>query len=972
VSKDHREKGKLLFFEALKIAPEGRTSFLEKECGSDLELRREVDSLLMSHEEAGDFLENPAIAMSPDIELFRVVKDVKQVVPGKIGQYKIIKVLGEGGMGIVYLAEQKSPVSREVALKVIKRGMDSKEAVARFDLERQALAMMAHASISSVYDAGVTEQGQLYYVMEYVSGPSITDYCNKKHLTTKERLALFIQVCHAVQHAHQKGIIHRDLKPSNVLMAHEGAKAAPKIIDFGVAKDTDQELGSKTRYTMLGSIVGTPEYMSPEQADLGQLDIDTRTDIYTLGVLLYELLVGQTPFDFSNSSGKRYSDIQHRIQKEVPEKPSQRVCNLGDKPLCDRQNRGGGFKALRKQLQGDLDWIVMKAMEKDRMLRYASASELAADVARHMNNEPVQAGPPSAVYRFKKFVSKNRKTVTGVSALLCVLILGLSISLRLYFIAEKAESVAKQRLEDYYKLSDLYLVNSLTEDAEKLWPARIRKIPEIENWLEKAETLKSRLGNHRDKLNDMRRRSLFYNDDAKISDRATHPKAEYLEGLKKIKGRLENVIREKKPVADAMGGDIKTKEKIINAPLQLASINETIESVENEILNGRRTWIFEDTEEQLLHDRLTRLVDELEVFASSGGVMENVRKRIQTAREVERKTLVDFKDEWSKAVKSIGDIRTCPLYGGLVIKPQEGLIPFGRDPDSGLFEFAAPETGALPSRGQDKKIRMESDSCLILILVPGGSFKMGASNRQEDRLSNGNYDPWAFPREGPVHEVKIQPYFISKYEMTREQWRKISSQAYDPFCPIDDQTIDESINNEAVPVIYLSWLDCRKYLNRIGLDLPTEAQWEFAARAASSSIWCTGNDKLSVKGAANLRDIEAKKEGLPIGRIHEDWLNDGFSRIAPIGCFRPNSYGLHDVIGNVYEWCLDGYEVYEYPINEGDGKRILDQLDAESHVVRGGSWYTLAVFARSAFRVDIQPMRRTEELGVRPAGGLEN
>ncbi len=339
-----------------------------------------------------------------------------------VGHYRIVQKLGEGGMGEVYEAQQEKPVRRRVALKLIKLGMDSKQVLARFESERQALALMNHPCVAKVFDAGTTEQGRPFFAMEYVKGEPITTYCDRHRLRTRERIELFIQVCEGVQHAHQKGIIHRDLKPSNVLVTIQDDRPVPKIIDFGVAKATEQRLTEKTVFTHMGVLIGTPEYMSPEQAEMTGLDVDTRTDVYSLGVMLYELLVGALPFDSKELRSAGYEGLIERIRETEPPKPSRRLDSLGELSSQSAKRRRVDPTTLQRQLRGDLDWITMRAMEKDRTRRYGSPAELAADIVRHLNNEPVLAGPPSTAYRMKKFVRRHTFGVVASAAGLVVLI----------------------------------------------------------------------------------------------------------------------------------------------------------------------------------------------------------------------------------------------------------------------------------------------------------------------------------------------------------------------------------------------------------------------------------------------------------------------------------------------------------------------------------------------------------------------
>jgi non-specific serine/threonine protein kinase/serine/threonine-protein kinase len=343
----------------------------------------------------------------------------------QIGPYHLLQKLGEGGMGEVWLAKQTEPVKRRVALKIIKQGMDTKQVVARFEAERQALAMMDHPAVAKVFDAGTTPGGRPYFVMEYVKGVPITEHCDRHKLNNRERLGLFLQVCEGVQHAHQKAIIHRDLKPSNVLVSEQDGKRLPKIIDFGVAKATAQNLTEKTMFTELGVLIGTPEYMSPEQAELTGEDVDTRTDVYSLGVILYELLVGALPFDPKELRSEGFEGIRKKIREEEPRKPSTRLSTLGDQSSESARCRRVDLTTLQRQLRGDLDWITMKTLDKDRSRRYGSPLDLAADIERHLNHEPVLAGPPSASYRAKKFMRRHRWGVATSAAILIALLLGI-------------------------------------------------------------------------------------------------------------------------------------------------------------------------------------------------------------------------------------------------------------------------------------------------------------------------------------------------------------------------------------------------------------------------------------------------------------------------------------------------------------------------------------------------------------------
>ncbi len=431
----HRRDGEIdraatIFQAAVDLPACERTSCLDSACGSDVDLRREADRLLAAHDQGLEsFLEQPPIA------------DLSEPLPDRIGPYRILALLGEGGMGVVYLAEQDAPIRRRVALKVIKPGMDSKAVIARFDAERQALAMMDHAGVARVYDAGATEQGRPYFAMEYVGGAAITEYCDVHQLDIESRLRLFLDICEAVQHAHQKGIIHRDLKPGNILVADQDGAPVLKVIDFGVAKATAQPLTEATVFTVQGQLVGTPAYMSPEQAGGDQEDLDTRSDIYSLGVVLYELLTGALPFSPKTMQRIALDEIRRMIRTDVPPKPSTRYSGLDDGALDSKavaQNRGTNADRLTRRLRGDLDWITMKALEKERARRYGSASDFAADVRRHLDREPVVAGPPSRVYYLRKLVARNPLVSVAVGVLLLSWTLATVGGFALYVRAERA------------------------------------------------------------------------------------------------------------------------------------------------------------------------------------------------------------------------------------------------------------------------------------------------------------------------------------------------------------------------------------------------------------------------------------------------------------------------------------------------------------------------------------------------------
>jgi serine/threonine protein kinase/tetratricopeptide (TPR) repeat protein len=467
-----------VFMATVTLAADQRAAYLDQACAGDKALREKIEALLRVHDDVGDFLENPAEAAGGSSATAAAGRSGTMVinpapvegVGSLIGRYKLREKIGEGGCGIVYVADQGGPIRRRVALKVIKLGMDTKSVIARFEVERQALAMMDHPNIAKVLDAGATETGRPYFVMELVRGIRITEYCDQNNLSTEERLKLFTQVCQAIQHAHQKGIIHRDIKPSNILVTLHDGVPVPKVIDFGIAKATEGRLSDLTVYTELHQFIGTPAYMSPEQAEMSGLNIDTRSDIYALGVLLYELLTGQTPFDSKELVKSGLDEIRRILREQEPPRPSTRLSTMINTDLTAvAKGHGTQPPKLISLIRGDLDWIVMKCLEKDRTRRYETANGLANDLKRHMNHEPVSACPPSNFYRFQKMVQRNKAAFAAATAVFAALVVGLGVSTWLLVRERRAEretsaalareSILRQNAEAREKVSqaqDLY------------------------------------------------------------------------------------------------------------------------------------------------------------------------------------------------------------------------------------------------------------------------------------------------------------------------------------------------------------------------------------------------------------------------------------------------------------------------------------------------------------------------------------
>ena len=451
-----------VFESAIKLAtPQERAAYVRGACGEDQALRQQVESLIQAHDEVGGFMPTDpgeTVITIPD-------RPLSEKEGTCIGRYKLLQRIGEGGMGVIYMAEQTEPVTRKVALKIIKLGLDTKSVIARFEAERQALAMMDHPNIAKVFDAGSTETGRPYFVMELVKGVPINQYCDKNHLPTKERLQLFIAVCQAIHHAHQKGVIHRDIKPSNILVTLHDGRPVPKVIDFGIAKATHQKLTEKTLFTHFAQMIGTPAYMSPEQAEMSGLDVDTRTDVYSLGVLLYELLTGTTPFPEKELLSKGYGEMQRIIAEQEPERPSSRVSTfVGEQQTIVAKNRSTERLTLQRQIKGDLDWIVMKALDKDRTHRYDTPNNLAADIERHLSDEPVLAAQPTFLYQLGKLYRRHQVALATAACFALLLLVSAGVAAAqaiknksLFTAAEEArlkEMTAKQRESELRRIAE--------------------------------------------------------------------------------------------------------------------------------------------------------------------------------------------------------------------------------------------------------------------------------------------------------------------------------------------------------------------------------------------------------------------------------------------------------------------------------------------------------------------------------------
>jgi len=847
------------------------------------------------------------------------------LAPGKrVGDFRLVGMIGEGGMGQVWEAEQVT-LKRRVAVKFVRPERVTERQLELFAREARAGGRLSHPGIVTIHGHGQSD-GLAWIAMEFVDGAwTLRDFLDDVSRSgevpegyDREVARLVAEIADAMQAAHDANVIHRDLKPQNVLITSDDR---PKVTDFGLARITDEAALSVT-----GEFSGTYYYMSPEQVAAKRAGIDNRTDVFSLGTVLYECLALRRPFE---------GDTTQQVAAQILAK---------DPP---------DIRTIRSRAPRDLAVIAAKALEKDPDKRFQTMKELAADLRRWLGHEPILSRPPTRIERIAKWVRRNpaRSVAGGITAVAFVLVSGLSMALwsksteseqrrlaaetsaerereaaNLARTNEKraaaGEREARQEKEradreasaaiaardDVLRLSALQRLDDLTTEADRLWPAHPENIPELEAWLARAEALVGELPDHEAKLAELRTR----------------------------------------------------------ARPRTATQNEG-ESA------ARAEWTFDDDQDRWWHNQLERLVDGIRALADeqTGLLWEGISpqhgwgvgKRLANAVAL-RDAFAAGGDSARAWTAALPEIRAA--YPGLTLTPQLALVPLGPDPDSGLWEFAHLETGDPPLRGADGRLVLGGETGLVFVLLPGGTFSMGAQSTDPD---GPNFDPRADDIEGPVHEVTLSPFFLSKYEMTQGQWARFAGQNPSGYPP------GESFGGKPItlldPVEQVSWVDGTILLSRLGLALPSEAQWEYGARAGTTTVWWTGNERDSLEGAANLPDRAAARAGAPWPSVR-DWpeLDDGWAIHAPVGSFAPNPFGLHDVHGNCWEWCQDGYEGHFYGRPAGKDPLSSPESSAD-RVLRGGAFIDTAAQARSAYRSHNSPLLVTDNLGLRPARNIE-
>ena len=894
-------------------------------------------------------------------------------------RYQLRGEVARGGMGAI-LKVWDETLRRNLAMKVVLGREDplskgstpdvDENTLGRFLEEAQVTGQLDHPGVVPVHELGVSEERGVYFTMKLVKGEDLRAVYEKVRAgkdgwTQTRALSVLLKVCEAMAYAHDKKVVHRDLKPSNVMVGKYGEVY---VMDWGLAKvlgeadrhdlrlspqmttpvrsQRSEQPADSPLITMDGTVVGTPCYMSLEQAEGRLEDLGPRSDVYAMGAMLYELLTGQAPYV---RPGSRPSP--HTILAALLQGPATPVHELAP------------------NVPAELEAICEKAMARPIEARYRDMGELGADLAAYLERRVVRAYQTGAVAELRKWVERNQALAASAACAVLLLVVGLTTSLvfkarsdRNAKLAEEnaaqakanaeesarnaatavaneqraleGERLATARAADVLRLSDLQDLRDLTQQADELWPVVPELILSYETWLREAQRLVDKLPAHETKLGDLRSKALPQSVEERKAERESHPRYDSSDqAVQAVEGELARLEEER--------GELE------------AEVNE------------RRDWRFPEGEREARwwNNQLSKLIEGLEdldmgLLAENGTSAEHgwsVPKRLEFARSLRKKFAEggEYFRRWSQALPEIR-----AAYPGLALSQQIGLVPIGPDPESSLWEFAHLQTGEPAERGADGRLVFTERTGLVFVLLPGGTFLMGAQAGDPDAP---NFDPQAEEDEGPVHEVTLSPFFLSKYEMTQAQWQGFAGRNPSNRSPANSGSL---LN----PVEQVSWNDCGEVMQRMELVLPSEAQWEYAARGGTSSPWWTGEERRSLFGAANLLDQAAAEwDGF---KEFKDWqeVNDGYGISAPVHLYDPNPFGLHNVHGNVWEWCLDGNNKDSAGLRAARDP-VADAL-SKFRVFRGGGYRNTAVGARSTSGRALMPASAELVLGLRPARRL--